>query len=180
MDSVIRMYGLPVMWSDSSQFTADTVNMILRNKTLSEIQLFSNGFIINEDDSLIYNQIKGRNIFGYFTNEDLTKIKAIGNGESIYFGKDEKDRYIGVNKMFCSEIIIQLSNKKFHRITFKNAPDSEFQPMQNVTLTDYQLKNFLWLYNERPQSKEDLLKNDLPQIDSDSNPSEDKSLQKEG
>lgn len=180
VDSVIRMYGLPVMWSDSSQFTADTVNMILRNKTLSEIQLFSNGFIINEDDSLIYNQIKGRNIFGYFTNEDLTKIKAIGNGESIYFGKDEKDRYIGVNKMFCSEIIILLSDKKFHRITFKNAPDSEFQPMQNVTLTDYQLKNFLWLYNERPQSKDDLLKKDQPQINSDSNPSEVKSLQKEG
>jgi lipopolysaccharide assembly outer membrane protein LptD (OstA) len=180
MDSVIRMYGLPVMWSDSSQFTADTVNMVLKNKTLSEIQLFSNGFIINEDDSLIYNQIKGRNIYGYFTNEDLTKIKAIGNGESIYFGKDEKDRYIGVNKMFCSEIIIQLSDKKFHRITFKNTPDSEFQPMKNINITDYQLKDFNWTYDERPLSKDDLLKDEPTQSIETEKPSLEKSSQKEG
>ncbi len=180
MDSVIRMYGAPIMWSDSTQFTADTINMIMRNKTLQEIQLFTDGFIINEDDSLIYNQIKGRNIFGYFSNEDLVKIKAIGNGESIYYGKDDKDRYIGVNKMFCSEIIILLSDKKFHRITFKNAPDSEFQPMQDAVLSDFLLKNFKWSYSERPMSKDDLLTPDVPQPIEETNPSLEKSSQKEG
>jgi len=180
VDSIIRMYGLPVMWSDSTQFTADTINMVMRNKTLTEIQLYSNGFVINEDDSLIYNQIKGRNIFGYFTDDDLRKIIAIGNGESIYFGKDDADRYIGVNKMLCSEIMILMSNQKFNRITFKNTPDSEFQPMKDINLMDYQLKDFEWNYNTRPLSKDDLLKPIPPHAIEQVNPTDDKSVQKEG
>jgi hypothetical protein len=62
-----------------------------------------------------------------------------------------------VNTLFCSEINIYLDNKKFHRIAFKNAPDSQFQPMQNINLLDYQLKNFNWRYAERPASLDDLL-----------------------
>ncbi len=156
VDSTLRMYGLPVMWSDSTQFTADTIHMLMRNKQLAEVQLFTNGFIINEDDSLIYNQIKGRNIYGYFSDNDLRKIKAIGNGESVYFGKDDAGRYIGVNKLFCSEIDIYLSDKKFHKIAFRNAPDSTFEPMNNIDLMQYQLNNFRWEYEKRPQSMEDL------------------------
>ncbi|MFI5171248.1 MAG: OstA-like protein, partial [Chitinophagales bacterium] len=180
VDSIIRMYGLPVMWSDSTQFTADTINMIIKNKHLDEIRLFSNGFIVNEDDSLIYNQIKGRNIFGYFTDEELTKIKALGNGESIYFGKDDDGKYIGVNKMFCSEIFIYLNNKKFHKISFHNAPTSEFEPMQKIDVLDYQLKNFDWQYNERPRSREDLLTPDPDQEKDTENPNDIKLLQKDG
>lgn len=179
-DSIIRMYGMPVMWSDSTQFSADTINMILQNKKLTQIQLFSNGFVINEDDSLIYNQIKGRNIFGYFSEEDLRKIVAIGNGESIYFGKDDADRYIGVNKMLCSEIMILMSDQKFQRITFKNTPDSEFQPMKDLNLMDYQLKDFEWNYDDRPKSKDDLLKPIVPQSTEESNPIEVKSDQNDG
>jgi lipopolysaccharide export system protein LptA len=177
-DSIIRLFGSPIMWSDSTQFVADTINMLIRNKQLTEIQLYSNGFIVNEDDSLIYNQIKGRNIFGYFTEEELTRINAIGNGESVYFGKDDNNNYIGVNKMLCSEIMIYLNNKKFHRITFKNTPTSEFHPMQKIIVTDFQLKDFQWKYNERPASKEDLIT--APQVKEVENPSDSKSLQKEG
>lgn len=155
-DSILRMFGVPVMWSDSTQFTADTIYMVMRAKQLSEVQLYSNGYIINEDDSLIYNQIKGRNIYGYFANNDLRKIHAIGNGESVYFGKDDDNRYIGVNKLFCSEIFIYLNDKKFHRISFRNAPDSSFTPMDGVQLQEFQLKNFDWQYDARPQSMEDL------------------------
>ena len=155
-DSTLRMYGVPVMWTDSTQFTADTIYMLMRNKQLREVQLFSNGFIINEDDSLIYNQIKGRNIFGYFYDNDLKKIHAAGNGESVYFGKDDAGRYIGVNKLFCSEIDIYLDERKFHRIAFRNAPDSSFTPMKDIQLNGYQLRNFTWKYEERPRSMKDL------------------------
>ncbi len=179
MDSVLRMYGMPVMWSDSTQFTADTINMIMRNGDLEEIQLFSNGFIINEDDSLIYNQIKGRVIYGYFIDRELRRIKAVGNGESIYFGKDDAGGYIGVNKMECSEIYIYLNNKKFHRITFKNIPTSEFMPMPSVNVKDFQLKDFKWEYDKRPASLDELLQ-PANQQGSQENPSDVRSLQKDG
>ncbi len=179
-DSIIRMYGAPIMWSDSTQFVADTIYMLIQNKALTEIQMYSNGFIVNEDDSLIYNQIKGRNIFGYFVDDELKRINAIGNGESVYFGKDDAGNYIGVNKMLCSEILIYLNNKKFHRITFKNTPTSEFHPMQKIIVTDFELKDFKWEYGDRPQSVEDLITPYTPQENSQEKPSDLKSLQKDG
>jgi lipopolysaccharide export system protein LptA len=156
-DSILRLFGLPVMWSDSTQFTADTISMIIKNNELQQMNLYSNGFIINEDDSLIYNQIKGRNIFGYFLDDELHKIEVKGNGESVYYGKDNNDAYIGANKTLCSDIDIYLQDRKFSRVSFKGMPASEFHPMQVITLSDFILKDFEWLYNERPKSREELL-----------------------
>ena len=157
LDSTIRLYGAPIMWSDSTQFTADTMHLLIKNKQLSKIEMYSNGFIVNEDDSLLYNQIKGRDIYGYFIDQELSKIQVIGNGESIYYGKDDKGGYLGVNKMICTDIDLWLKDRKFTKIAFKVNPDSHFYPMQNVNPKEYQLKDFQWRYDERPKSRYDLL-----------------------
>lgn len=157
LDSTIRMYGIPVLWSDSTQFSADTVFMRIQNKQLSEMEMHSRGFIINEDDSLLYNQIKGRLIFGYFTDEELRKIQVNGNAESIYYGKDDKNAYIGVNKTVCSHITILVEDRKFRKVSFLGAPSAEFHPMSQVHPSDYLLDDFDWRYPERPKSKQDLL-----------------------
>ncbi len=178
-DSTIRLFNSPVLWSDSTQFTADTIVLYIKNQELDQIHLYTNGFIVNEDDSLIYNQVKGRNVYGYFINEELKKIEVKGNGESIYYGKDDNGAYIGVNKMLCSDIDIYLEKRKFQKISFKTNPDSEFHPMKDITPLEYLLQNFEWQYDFRPKSKYDLLMPDI-QIKETENPSEAKSLQKDG
>jgi hypothetical protein len=178
-DSTIRLFITPVLWSDSTQFTADTIVLFLRNAELDQIHLYSSGFIINEDDSLIYNQVRGRNIFGYFADEELRKIEVKGNGESIYYGKDDGGAYIGVNKLICSDIDILVEKRKFKKITFKTSPEGEFFPMDQIKPTDYMLQKFEWLYESRPQSKFDLLETPSQMLETEK-PSEDKSLQKDG
>jgi hypothetical protein len=161
--------------------------MVLRNNTLDVMYFLSNGFIINEDDSLIYNQIKGRKITGYFREGEIYKVAVKGNGESIYFGKDERNRYLGVNKALCSDIDIRIKDKKFNRISFKSNPESSFYPMQQINPGDFLLEGFKWEESRRPPDKEALF-SPLPsgeQLDADQSkdtvkPSRSRSSQKEG
>lgn len=181
-DSTIRMYGLPVLWSDSTQFSSDTIFMSMKNKQLDQIHLHSNGFIVNYLDSLLYNQLKGRDIYGYFRDDTLYKIHAIGNGESIYYGQDDKKGYLGINYAQCSEIVIKVKDDKFSRVSFTLQPVAKFTPMQMATRADFSLQKLNWQISISPQSKEDLLtpiERIQPNEDIE-NPSEERSSQKEG
>ena len=71
-DSVMRMFYNPVVWSDQNQLTADTMRFTWRIRKLNMLDMRHNSFIISRDtlaskeDSLQFNQIKGRNMKGYF------------------------------------------------------------------------------------------------------------------
>ena len=49
-----------------------------------------NSFVISQDTSKNYNQIKGRKMIADFRAGKLIKVFVNGNGESIYFAIDEK------------------------------------------------------------------------------------------
>jgi hypothetical protein len=181
-DSTIRMFGLPVLWSDSTQFSSDTIFMKLKNKELEKIEMYANGFIVNYLDSLIYNQLKGRTIFGYFKDDSLYRVHAIGNGESLYFGQDDAKAYVGINYVQCSEILIKVKGNKFSRVSFNLQPVAKFTPMQLASPIDFNLQNLNWEIDIAPQNKDDLLKpvERRQPTDIQENPSEETSSQKDG
>ncbi|MDH3322629.1 MAG: hypothetical protein OEM04_06535, partial [Flavobacteriaceae bacterium] len=100
-----QMFKNPVLWSNDSQITGDSIQLISNSKTekLDSLKVLSNAFIINKD-SIGYNQIKGRNLYGKFENNDLRDVHIIGNSEVIQFVRNESNTLIGINKTTCSEI----------------------------------------------------------------------------
>ena len=91
-DSTFKLYRAPILWSDTSQFSADTVHLALAKKKLDKIYLFNKGFIINDLGQSLYNQIKGRNITAFFEDSKVKRMKVDGNAESIYYATDDKRR----------------------------------------------------------------------------------------
>ncbi len=156
-DSVFRMFDNPVLWNDENQLLADTIRILMKNKTVDGIQLISNAFICNRTDEGLFNQIKGRNIYGYFKDEELNKMYVEGNGESVYYGQNDAKAYVGVNKSTCSNMWVRFANQKVDRITFLELPEATFTPMQKINPADFMLENFIWLQDERPESKNDLV-----------------------
>ena len=181
-DSIIRLFRSPVLWSDSNQFSGDTIFLALKNQQLERMYFKSNGFIINEDDSLIYNQIKGRQITAFFNDNDLYKVTVKGNGESIYFGKDEVDRYLGVNQAQCSDIDMYIKEQQFSRIVFKGKPEAVFTPMQRIDPGTFLLEGFSWQIDRRPKDRAALFQPVEGNQDEgvEENPSLLRSSQKEG
>jgi lipopolysaccharide export system protein LptA len=156
IDSVFHFYGNPIMWSDTSQFVADTMDMQLADEQIDKIFMRTNALIINSPDEIFYNQIKGKDIRVDFVESEIDKMYVEGNAETVYYARDELDAYIGVNKTLCSEMVLTFGNNQVERIKFITSPQSNLQPMRKADHEGLKLKGFSWEEKIRPKGFEDL------------------------
>lgn len=155
-DSIFHFYKEPVIWSDTSQFIADTIDMTMDSGQLDRIFLNQKAFIINSPDEVFFNQIKGKDITAYFKEKELRKMHVVGNAESVYYALDEKNAYIGVNKTVCSEMLLFFGNNEIERIKFISQPQAKLTPIQQAVDSEFRLDDFDWKTEPRPTSKYDL------------------------
>jgi len=154
-DSTIKMFHNPVLWSDSTQSLADSIDIFTKNNHLDKIKLKQSAFIITQEDTTKFNQIKGREMTGFLKNNKLYKVEVYGNGETIYYTKDDK-KIVGVNKAVSSNLIIKLQNNQVAKINMMTDPEGTLSPLDRAE--DVKLKGFKWLENHRPGSKKDIFK----------------------
>jgi hypothetical protein len=119
--------------------------------------LLGSAFICSEIDTVRYNQIKGRNIDGFFLKNALRKVLVRGNGESVYAARDEKGAFIGINTAACSDMCIFIHNNKVERITMLSKPDATMHPVKTIPIEALRLSGFQWRSKERPRSKMDVV-----------------------
>jgi lipopolysaccharide export system protein LptA len=162
-DSTIQLFTDPVIWSNKNQISANYIEMINRSKDPDEVRMKEDAFIISmEDDSIRYNQIKGKNMVGYVRKNNLYKIDVNGNGQSNYFAHDDKGVIIGLNKAESSNIVIYMNDGKVKKIAFVKSPEGELKPMADIEEGDKLLPGFRWLSELRPKDKEDIFRDPVP------------------
>jgi lipopolysaccharide export system protein LptA len=154
-DSVIRLYTNPVLWSESNQLTSDSMAIFTKNRRSDRMELYNSAFIASRIDSLRYNQIKGRNLTGYFRENKLYRILVIGNGESVYYLED-KDKLIGVTHNKSASIDIKVDNGKINVITELQNPDGKLDPPFLNSPDMMKLPGFNWYDQIRPKNKQDI------------------------
>ncbi len=158
-DSLMTMYYNPVLWTDENQLTADTIQLLSGKEEMKEMFLRSNAFIISQSDTNQFNQVKGRNMQGYFIKNQLYKVYVKGNSETIYYMKEENSNdLIGINKAVSSDLLLFINNKKMETITFIKSPEGTMFPPKELSEPDRLLKNFKWRDLQRPKEKLDVFK----------------------
>ncbi len=156
IDSTLQFHGSPVLWSDSSQLTADFIKMYMANKKIDRMELQNTAFLISRDDSAKFTQIKGKNMTGYFNEGKMKKLVVRGNGQTLYFPKDQND-YIGMNKTTSSDVIIYMNDdNKVEDIVLLVKPEGTLYPLNEVTKEEMFLKDFKWQEDKKPKKKEDI------------------------
>jgi lipopolysaccharide export system protein LptA len=157
-DSIITLTQEPVLWTDTSQMSGDTIKMFIVEDKLSSMHIQNNAYIINSPDLVFFNQIKGRIVDIDFLNRKINKMKVEGNAESLYYMLDDKDAYIGVNALKCSFIIFDFTDGQLHRIGSFNNPESVLYPMEGTNHENLKIQGFNWRYNLSPKSPMNLRK----------------------
>ncbi len=155
-DSMITMYKEPVVWSEKNQLTADSITLTIRNGQIDTLVMYSSAFIVSEDDTNKYNQVKGRDMIGYIKNNELYKIRVTGNAETIYYVREEDRSLIGINKAVASDMLIFLENKEVKTITYMDQPVATLYPEKDISPFDLKLKGFKWITGKRPLTKSDI------------------------
>lgn len=156
-DSIAQLHGNPVLWSDENQISADYIEVHTQNNKPKIAYLKNQAFIISKVDSLRFNQIKGRDMTGFFTNKgQIYRIDVDGNGESIYYPAEEDGTLIGVNKSLCEKMKIFMQDRQVKEILFLNSPEGTLYPVKDLPPLDAVLDGFKWEQKQRPQSKLDV------------------------
>lgn len=151
----------PVVWAKNNQITADSIHLISNTKTeqLDSLKILGKAFMVSKD-SLGYNQLKGKNMYGKFLNNDLKQLDVIGNSETIYFSRNDKQELIGITqKQASKKIVITFDKKEIQLIDFIEKPDGKTYPYSKWQLLHEQekkLKNFIWRKDEQPKTIEDI------------------------
>ncbi len=160
-DSINTFYKNPVIWAQENQMTAETIRLFTKNKALYKVELINNSFLISRDDSVNFNQIKGKLMTGFIRNNQLHRINVDGNGQTIYYPKD-KDVTIGVNKAESSNITILLDKRKVTSIIMRTQPAGNLNPPLLTDVELQRLEGFRWLEEYRPKKKNDIFLKDKP------------------
>jgi len=156
-DSVIRLYYDPVIWSDENQLTSDSIMLYTKNSEMDHMELYNNAFVIEEVDTTRYQQIKGKNLTGYFRDNSIYKIEVKGNGENIYYAI-EQEELVGVNQSTCASMDIYLEDGKIERIIFLKNPDGSLDPPLHTSPSSRKLDSFAWFQYLRPKDRWDIFR----------------------
>lgn len=158
-DSSITMLGTPIIWSDVNQLTADTTIIYMKENKIDKMDLIKNAFIASEEDTIHFNQIRGKNMEGFFINSELDMVNVMGNGQSINYDRVDSVTLRGVNIVDCSNMRIDVDSNELVGVTYLEKPNAHFYPMDKVPQDQLKLKGFVWYPHLRPTEK-DMLRNE--------------------
>ena len=156
-DSTYRLYTDPVIWSNGSQITGDTVLLITKNKKPDRLKVFENSMLVQQQEPGLYNQIASFRMDGYFSTGELDSVRALGEAKTIYYVQDEDSAYTGINESKCDIIDIYLFNKELDKIVLRNDVSGTIWPIGQKDPLQMRLPNFRWLESRRPKSKLELI-----------------------
>ena len=171
-DSTILLYKKPVLWSDNNQLTSDSIYILTSEKSIKQLMLYNSAFIISKDSTESFNQIKGKNMTGFFKDNHLNRINVYANAETIYFVREEDKSLIGINKAVSGNMHIYLKDKKIEGITYLENPTATLYPEKDIEPRERILKDFKWFGQQRPMNKDQIFEWNAEEVKTESAPKE--------
>jgi hypothetical protein len=157
-DSVFTMYGQPTLWRDSVQLTSDSIRVWTSNQRPDSMYMFNSAFIIQLDDSLNFNQMRGRDMKAYFKEGDLRKVVITGNAETIYYLREDDGNLIGINNTAASNMYMWIEKNEVTDIIYQVNPEGATYPRSQLPADKQKLKGFEWRWERRPAQPMEVLK----------------------
>jgi hypothetical protein len=154
-DSIITLHDDPILWSDVNQLTGDTIKIWMKNDQVDSMWVGADGFLASKEDTVGYNQIKGKELRVKFRNNELSRMNVIGNSESIYFARNDDDTtritYQGMNKALAQKMVMHFEDNEPVKIVFLSQPEGKFIPFFMTIGQENKLDGLDWRIEEKPE-----------------------------
>jgi len=158
-DSILTMFGDPIIWSGNDQMTSDTIRILLSENRPQHMYLLNRAFIVSRGyHEGVFNQIRGRDAIGFFNDSsDLESIQVFENVETVYFIMDDTDNsLIGILKQPAEEMEMRIENQVVVSINYLRPGSGTMFPYGELLETDRFLEGFSWQIERRPKSRYDI------------------------
>ena len=157
LGSLVRLYQKPLVWNEGRrQYSADSLYAVIRNNSLQKASLMSNAFIIVQEDSLCFDQIRAAEMLAYFdTTGALTRFDALGDANALFY-LQEDSVYATVNKSEAKMLYATFKDGDLDRVYYFDTAKNDGYPVAQMTREERVLKGFNWLPDKRPRGKSDI------------------------
>ena len=157
LDSIARFYKDPVIWNEESrQYYSDSLAVLIRKGRVDRASLMSNAFVVTQEDSLLYDQIKSAEIMAFFDSTSaLRRFDALGGATAVFFLR-ENDRLATVNKVESKMLSGNFVKGNIDRIYYYDSPKNDAYPVVQFPQQERYLKGFRWIPELRPTGKQDI------------------------
>ena len=155
IDSLIRLFKDPIIWTDNKQISSDSMQVIISDKKLKKAEFSSSAFVAVQEDSSHFDQIKGADIVAYFDSGELSRFDAFG-AVSILFFFTEDSIITSMNEKSCKAMSAVFLDKQIKRTRYFEPKENNVYPVYNLEKEKQKLKGFRWLDYKRPKSRFDV------------------------
>lgn len=157
LDSIARFYKDPVIWNEENrQYYSDSLAVLIKKGRVDRASLMSNAFVVTQEDSLLYDQIKSAEIMAFFDSTSaLKRFDALGGATAVFFLR-ENDRLATVNKVESKMLSGNFIKGNIDRIYYYDSPKNDAYPVVQFPQQERYLKGFRWIPELRPTGKQDI------------------------
>ena len=157
LDSLVRMYQSPVVWNETNrQYSSDSLYAVIKGSSLQKASLMSNAFIVVQEDSLCFDQIRATEMLAYFDEKGgLTRFDALGEANAIFY-IPEDSVYATVNKSAAKMLYAQFKDGDLDKVYYFESAKNDAYPVAQMSKDDRVLKGFNWDPERRPAGRESI------------------------
>ena len=157
LDSLIRLYENPIVWNEiKRQYSADSITVIVKNQSIDRASLMSNAFIIVQEDTLSYDQIRGTEMMAYFDSTGaLRRFDSMGGASGVFY-IEENGSLATVNKFESKMLTATLKDGNIQDLNYFDAVKTDAYPVVQMKKDEKILKGFDWQPDKRPKGPEDI------------------------
>jgi hypothetical protein len=133
--------------------------MQLDSSQLRRMYVPGNATVISQsgpDKAQLFDQVQGKTLTSFFKDNTVTKMIVSPNSECIYYPKDDKGYYLGVDQSNSVRMRIFFEDQKIKSIKFEQDVHETMTPLEKADLPSMHLSRFKWLIDQRPKTKEEL------------------------
>ena len=156
IDSMARFYSRPVMWQAAkNQFSADSIQAQIKNGSLKKINLLDNAFIISQEDTVHYNQIKSTEMAAWFKDNELYRFDALGGVTALFYMQEDSVITL-LDREECKMMTVKIKDNEVQRTRSIGELKQNVFPVYNLPMQEQRLKGFEWRGEERPLDRFDI------------------------
>lgn len=150
----IYLRGKPILWSDSLQLIADTIDVFAPERHLESVVGTNAAFLVSRSDSVRidrFDQVVGRVITLNVKNDTVRNLLAVDNAKNItWYVEEEKPK--GLARFTADTIKAYFESGQITDVFWRIGVEGEHHP-ENIVAgreLEYRLPGFLWR-TDRPR-----------------------------
>jgi lipopolysaccharide export system protein LptA len=158
-DSVLHMYGKPVLWSEKQQLSGDSIIIYMADTTVDHIHVPSSALSVQQVDSGCFNQLGGNDLKAYFYGKNVEHLDVDGNAETIYYPLQENGTIEVFNYTQTSYFSLWMDEEgQMKKLKWWPYTTGKTVPLPDLTEEQKTLKKFAWHEALRPVDRYDIFR----------------------